>query len=119
VQIIETVKYRQGILQVGMDLCEFFCWLDVICQFIRAGRINMIKNLSMMERKKFFEVSRAAMQWVLSYQFTPSHSKFLCLGVTLLPTRMDGSVVLYIQPLAFTFLRCSLVFQFYTIVIDV
>jgi hypothetical protein len=56
----EVVKCRQGIL--GIDLCEFFCWLDIDCQFIRAGRINMIKNLSMMERKKFFEVSIAVMQ---------------------------------------------------------
>ncbi|KAG2739273.1 hypothetical protein P692DRAFT_20841383, partial [Suillus brevipes Sb2] len=49
----ETVKCRQGIL--GMDLCELSCWLDVDYQFIRAGRIIMTKDLSMIEREKFFE----------------------------------------------------------------
>ncbi|KAG2740631.1 hypothetical protein P692DRAFT_20840597, partial [Suillus brevipes Sb2] len=49
----ETVKCRQGIL--GMGLCELSCWLDVDGQFIRAGRIDMTKNLSMMERERFFD----------------------------------------------------------------
>jgi hypothetical protein len=95
------------------------CWLDVDCQFVRAGRIDMTTNLSMIEQEKFFEVSEAVTQWVLSYRFTASHTKFLCSGVALLPTRMDSPHMLPIQPLAFTFLHCSLVFQFYVIVFGV
>ncbi|KAG2746381.1 hypothetical protein P692DRAFT_20835948, partial [Suillus brevipes Sb2] len=44
----EAVKCRQGIL--GMDLFELS-----LCAFMRAGRINMTKNLSMIWREKFFE----------------------------------------------------------------
>ncbi|KAG2739108.1 hypothetical protein P692DRAFT_20387966 [Suillus brevipes Sb2] len=59
----------------------------------------MTTNLSMIEQEKFFE--------------------FMCSGVALLPTRMDSPHMLSIQPLAFTFLHCSLVFQFYAIVFGV
>ncbi|KAG2743281.1 hypothetical protein P692DRAFT_20178115 [Suillus brevipes Sb2] len=51
----------------------------------------MTKNLSMIEREKFFD--------------------FLCLGVTLLPTHMDGPDMLFIHS-AFTLLHCSLNFSF-------
>jgi hypothetical protein len=38
------------------------CWLDIDCQFIRAGKIDMTTNLTMIEREKFFEASIAVMQ---------------------------------------------------------
>jgi hypothetical protein len=58
---------------------------------------------------------------IMTLYYVQGNSKFLCSGATLFPTRMDGPVVLYIQPLASesTFLCCSLIFQFYTFVIDV
>jgi hypothetical protein len=45
----EAVKCRQGILDIV--LCELSCWLDVDCQFMRAGRMDIPKNLSMIWRR--------------------------------------------------------------------
>jgi hypothetical protein len=60
----EAVKCRQGML--GMDLSELSsCAAGLTlkyCQFVRAGRMNMTKNLSMIWREKFLEVSIAVTQ---------------------------------------------------------